>query len=215
MSCVSRMSSRGNGSTIRPSPPPRCAVSCWKGCASPARRWGKADGMLGFDPTPEQEALREMAHKFAVNEIRPRAAEGDRDGAFPRELVRKAFDLGLMTGFIPEAYGGQGLSSLDTCFLEEELAWGCSGVTTSMTANGLALGPILLAGTEEQKRSFVAPFATEFRPTSFCLPERGAGSDAGGIGARAARRGGPQRPVRATDHRRRQPRSHQYTVFAS
>ena len=58
--------------------------------------------MLGFDPTPEQVALREMVHKFAANEIRPHAAEWDRDGAFPLELFRKAFDLGLMAGFIPE-----------------------------------------------------------------------------------------------------------------
>src|SRR3972149_5853097 len=150
MSCVSRMSSRGNGSTIRPSPPPRCAVSCWKGCAFPARTWGKADGMLGFDPTPE-----------------------------------------------------------------EELAWGCSGVTTSMTANGLALGPILLAGTEEQKRSFVAPFATEFRFTSFCLTEPGAGSDAGGIATTARRDGdgyvlnGRKCFITNGAH------ASQYTVFAS
>ncbi len=64
--------------------------------------------MVGFDPTPEQEALREMVHKFAANEIRPRAAEWDRDGVFPLELFRKAFDLGLMTGFIPKATGVRG-----------------------------------------------------------------------------------------------------------
>jgi len=171
--------------------------------------------MLGFDPTPEQEALREMARKFAANEIRPKAAEWDRDGVFPMELFRKAFDLGLMTGFIPEAYGGQGLSSLDTCFLEEELAWGCSGVATSMTANGLALGPILLAGTEEQKRAFVAPFATEFRFASFCMTEPGAGSDAGAIATTARRDGGAYvlngRKCFITNGAH----ASQYTVFAS
>jgi acyl-CoA dehydrogenase len=145
--------------------------------------------MLGFDPTPEQEALREMSHKFAANEIRPRAAEWDRDGIFPLELFRKAFDLGLMTGFIPESCGGQGLTMLDTCILEEEISWGCSGVATSMNANALALGPILLAGTDEQKRAFVQPFATEFRFASFCLTEPGAGSDVGGIAATARRDG--------------------------
>ena len=100
--------------------------------------------MVNFDPTPEQEALREMVHKFAANEIRPRAAEWDRDGVFPLDLFRKAFDLGLMTGFIPEIHGGQGLTMLDTCILEEEISWGCSGVATSLNANALALGPILL-----------------------------------------------------------------------
>ena len=145
--------------------------------------------MVNFDPTPEQEALRDMAHKFAANEIRPRAAEWDRDGVFPLELFRKAFDLGLMTGFLPEIHGGQGLTMLDTCILEEEISWGCSGVAASMNANALALGPILLTGTEEQKRRFVQPFATEFRFASFCLTEPGAGSDAGGIATTARRDG--------------------------
>jgi acyl-CoA dehydrogenase len=145
--------------------------------------------VVNFDPTPEQEALREMAHKFSVNEIRPRAAEWDRDGVFPLELFRKAFDLGLMTGFIPENLGGQGLTMLDTCILEEEISWGCSGVATSMNGNALALGPILLAGTAEQKRAFVQPFAGEFRFASFCLTEPGAGSDAGGIATTARRDG--------------------------
>ena len=144
---------------------------------------------MNFDPTPEQEALREMAHKFSANEIRPRASEWDRDGVFPLELFRKAFDLGLMTGFIPENLGGQGLTMLDTCILEEEISWGCSGVSTSMNGNALALGPILLAGTAEQKRAFVQPFAEEFRFASFCLTEPGAGSDAGGIATTARRDG--------------------------
>jgi len=137
--------------------------------------------MIGFELTEEQIALQDMAHKFAANEIRPRAAACDRDGVFPDDLFRKAFDLGLMTGFIPEALGGLGLGSLDMCIIEEELGWGCSGIATSMTANGLALLPVLIAGTEEQKRRFVAPFAEELRYASFCLTEPGAGSDAGGI----------------------------------
>jgi acyl-CoA dehydrogenase len=171
--------------------------------------------MIGFDPTPEQDALREMVHKFAANEIRPRAGEWDRDGTFPIGLFRKAFDLGLMTGFIPECYGGQGLTMLDTCILEEEISWGCSGVAASMNANALALGPILLAGTGEQKKAFVQPFATEFRFASFCLTEPGAGSDTGGIAATARREGdgyvlnGRKCFITNGAH------ASQYTVFAS
>ncbi|HEX9850837.1 MAG TPA: acyl-CoA dehydrogenase family protein [Candidatus Deferrimicrobium sp.] len=171
--------------------------------------------MVNFDPTPEQEALRELGHKFSANEIRPRAAEWDRDGVFPLELFRKAFDLGLMTGFIPEILGGQGLTMLDACILEEEISWGCSGVATSMNANSLALGPILLAGTMEQKRAFVQPFATEFRFASFCLTEPGAGSDAGGIATKARRDGdgyvlnGRKCFITNGAH------ASQYTVFAS
>jgi acyl-CoA dehydrogenase len=171
--------------------------------------------VVNFDPTPEQEALRVMARKFAANEIRPHAAEWDRDGVFPMELFRKAFDLGLTTGFIPEIYGGQGLTILDTCILEEEISWGCSGVATSMNANALALGPILLGGTEEQKRMFVQPFATEFRFASFCMTEPGAGSDAGGIATTARRDGGGY----VLDGRKcfitNGAHASQYTVFAS
>lgn len=145
--------------------------------------------MIGFELSQEQVALQEMAHKFAANEIRPKAVEYDHAGKFPEDIFRKAFDLGLMTGFIPEALGGLGLGSLDTCIIEEELGWGCSGIATSMTANGLALLPILIAGTDAQKKEFVAPFASELCYASFCLTEPGAGSDAGGIKTTAKKDG--------------------------
>ncbi len=145
--------------------------------------------MIGFDLNEDQIALQDMAHKFAANEIRPKAAEHDHAGTFPMEIFRKAFDLGLMTGFIPEALGGLGLAALDLCIIEEELAWGCAGITTSLTCNGLGLAPILIAGTEEQKKTFVAPFASEFGFASFCLTEPGAGSDAGGIATTAKKDG--------------------------
>ena len=141
--------------------------------------------MIGYELTQEQVALQDMARKFAANEIRPKAAEHDHAGTFPTEIIEKAFGLGLMTGFIPEEYGGLGLSVLEACLIEEELGWGCSGITTSMTANGLALSPILIAGTDEQKKRFVAPFAEKLQYASFCLTEPGAGSDAGGIATTA------------------------------
>jgi acyl-CoA dehydrogenase len=145
--------------------------------------------MIGFDLTPEQTALQDMARKFAANEIRPRAVECDHAGTFPEDIFGKAFGLGLMSGYIPEEYGGLGLKALDTCIIEEELAWGCSGIATSMTCNGLALTPILVAGTEDQKKRFVAPFAETLQYASFCLTEPGSGSDAGGIATTAKREG--------------------------
>jgi len=145
--------------------------------------------MIGFELTQEQVALQDMARKFAANEIRPKAAEHDHAGTFPTEILEKAFGLGLMTGFIPEEYGGLGLSALDACIIEEELGWGCSGITTSMTANGLALTPILVGGTDEQKKRLVAPFSGNLQYASFCLTEPGAGSDAGGIQTTAKKDG--------------------------
>ncbi|MDH3238700.1 MAG: acyl-CoA dehydrogenase family protein [Deltaproteobacteria bacterium] len=144
---------------------------------------------MGFDLTQEQTALQDMARKFAANEIRPRAVECDHAGTFPEDIIEKAFGLGLMSGYIPEEYGGLGLKALDTCIIEEELAWGCSGIATSMTCNGLALTPILVAGTEDQKKRFVAPFAEKLQYASFCLTEPGAGSDAGGIATTAKKEG--------------------------
>jgi len=145
--------------------------------------------MIGFDLTQEQTALQDMARKFAANEIRPRAVECDHAGTFPEDIIEKAFGLGLMSGYIPEEYGGLGLKALDTCIIEEELAWGCSGIATSMTCNGLALTPILVSGTEDQKKKFVAPFAEKLQYASFCLTEPGAGSDAGGIATTAKKEG--------------------------
>jgi acyl-CoA dehydrogenase len=145
--------------------------------------------MIGFELTQEQVALQDMARKFAANEIRPKAAGHDHAGTFPAEILEKAFGLGLMSGFIPEEYGGLGLSALDACIIEEELGWGCSGIATSMTANGLALTPILVGGTDEQKRRLVAPFSETLQYSSFCLTEPGAGSDAGGIQTTAKKDG--------------------------
>ena len=172
--------------------------------------------MVGFDPTPEQEALREMAHKFAANEIRPKAAEWDRDGVFPLELFRKAFDLGLMTGFIPESLGGQGLSIPRHVHSRGGDLLGLLGRRHLDERQRVSRwGRSSLRAPEEQKRTFVVPFATEFRFASFCLTEPGAGSDAGGIATTARRDGdgyvlnGRKCFITNGAH------ASQYTVFAS
>lgn len=145
--------------------------------------------MISFELTDEQKQLQDTAHKFAENEIRPKAAEYDRDGTFPQDILEKAFELGLMTDFIPEEYGGLGLGALDSCVISEEIAWGCSGIYTSMEATALAIMPILVAGTDEQKKKFVAPFAETLKYSSFCLTEPGAGSDAGSVKTTAKKDG--------------------------
>src|SRR3712207_9591830 len=85
-----------------------------------------------------------MAHDFAVKEIRPVAWEYDKDGTWPEEVLRKSWELGLMNTHVPEEYGGPGGSYLDGCIIEEELSWGCSGITTSLGGNGLASAPLRL-----------------------------------------------------------------------
>ena len=83
--------------------------------------------MVEFTLTDEQKSLREMAHDFAVKEIRPVAWEYDRDGTWPQEIIEKAWEVGLMNSHISEEYGGAGAGFLDGCLIEEELSWGCSG----------------------------------------------------------------------------------------
>ena len=101
--------------------------------------------MVDFTLTDEQKALREMAHDFAANEIRPVAWEYDRDGDWPEPVLKKAWELGLMNSHIPEEYGGPGVSYLEGALIEEELSWGCSGITTSLGANGIASAPVTAA----------------------------------------------------------------------
>ncbi len=107
--------------------------------------------MVDFTLTDEQKALREMAHDFAEKEIRPVAWEYDKEGTWPEDVLKKAFELGLMNSHVPEEYGGPGANYLEGCLIEEEIAWGCSGIGTSLSANGLALAPLAIGGSEELK----------------------------------------------------------------
>ncbi len=145
--------------------------------------------MVDFTLTDEQKDLRELAHDFAEKEIRPVAWELDRDGGWPQAILDKAHEVGLMNTHIPEEYGGPGLSTLDGCVIEEEMSWGCSGVQTSLGANGLAAAPVLLGGSEDVKREFCEALVDDVKLASFCLTEPDAGSDVSGMRTRAVRNG--------------------------
>ena len=105
--------------------------------------------MVDFTLTDEQKDIQAMAHDFAENEIRPKAWEYDKDGTWPAEIFEKAWELGLMNNHAPTEYGGPGLDYLTGCLIEEEISWGCSGIGTSLGANGLATAPLALGGSEE------------------------------------------------------------------
>src|SRR6478609_5502827 len=145
--------------------------------------------MVDFTLTDEQIALREMAHDFAEKEIRPVAWEFDKDGTWPAAILEKAWELGLMNSHIPEEYGGPGVSYLEGTLIEEELSWGCSGIATSIGANGLATAPLALAGSEELKKQYLGMLAEEPLFASFCLTEPDAGSDVSGMRTTAVRKG--------------------------
>lgn len=145
--------------------------------------------MIDFSLTEEQKALQEMAIEFAEKEMKPKAAKYDKGEEFPEDVMKKAFEVGFITSGVPLEYGGGGLNHLDMVIITEELAYGCAGMYTSIMANSLALTPIILFGTEEQKRKFLTPFSEKLAFSSFCLTEREAGSDAGSIKTKAKKVG--------------------------
>ena len=145
--------------------------------------------MIDFSLTDEQKALQQTAKEFAEKEMRPNAAKYDKGEEFPYDVMQKAFEVGFLTSEIPEKYGGGGLSKVDTAVVCEELAWGCAGLYTTMMANALAVTPIIIAGTEEQKKEHLTPFTKEMTLGAFCLTEREVGSDAGAVQTRAVKKG--------------------------
>ena len=145
--------------------------------------------MVDFTLTDEQKNLRELAHDFAQKEIRPVAWEYDKDGTWPQDVIDKAHEVGLMNTHVPEEYGGPGLSFLDGCLIEEELSWGCSGIQTSLGANGLAAAPVEIGGSDEVKKEYYDSLLESPVLASFCLTEPDAGSDVSGMRTRAVRKG--------------------------
>lgn len=136
---------------------------------------------MDFALGEQQKEYQDLAMRFARNEIMPVAQEYDEQGKFPIEIMKKVFDAGLLNTCIPEAYGGSGLSNLDSVLICESLAYGCMGMNSSFMANDLALLPIVIGGSEVQKKKYLTAFTENFKIASFCLTEPGNGSDAAGI----------------------------------
>ena len=145
-------------------------------------------GGVSFALTEEQKALRQLAREFAEREIRAKAAEYDEHSTHPADVIAKAHEVGLMNPHIPEEYGGLGLPGFDGMLVGEELSWGCSGIAVSIVANTLGAGPVLLAGSDEQKREWLPPLLEEPILCSFGLSEPDAGSDVARIKTTAERR---------------------------
>jgi acyl-CoA dehydrogenase len=145
--------------------------------------------MFDFEPTEEQRALIETARRFARERIIPIAAECDRDAKFPRHIFEEAHGIGLVNPTLPAEYGGAGLSDVESSFITEELAYACSGIQTSMTANTLGLTPIKLAGSEEQKKKYLGWLVKEPIWVAYATSEPGAGSDVAGMQCKATKDG--------------------------
>jgi acyl-CoA dehydrogenase len=146
---------------------------------------------ISFELNDEQKMLQKMARDFAADEIIPKAEHHDRTAEFPTDIVRKGQQIGLVGLNIPEAYGGAGASVLDECIVAEELAYGCSGISTAMNINNLASLPISLAGSDQQKQYWLGErFVGKGEFAAYCLTEPAAGSNVVGMQTRAERKNG-------------------------
>lgn len=141
--------------------------------------------MISFEISQEQKQIMELACKFTKNEIIPVAAEYDTKAEMPWPIIKKAFEIGLWNLNIPDEYGGPGLDQVSEILIYEELAYGCLGIFGSFAGNSLALTPLLIAGTDQQKKKFLEPFSEEPKLAAFALTEPNAGSDASNVSTTA------------------------------
>jgi alkylation response protein AidB-like acyl-CoA dehydrogenase len=145
-----------------------------------------------FDLTDEQREIRDVCRDFAAREIRPIALEVDEaDTEMPWEVWYKAAGLGLTSFMLPSEYGGAGLTDcLTGCIVQEELCYGCSGIGNLITSGGFFAEPILVLGSEEQKRRWIEPLAGDRPPlAALATTEPASGSDAASIQTVAERKG--------------------------
>lgn len=140
--------------------------------------------MIDFELPEEQKQLIEMARRFAKERIIPVAAEADQKSEFPKGVFEAAWEAGLVNVTVPSEYGGAGVGELEDTMVVEELAYGCSGIQTSMTANTLAATPVILAGSEEQKKKYLGMLTAEPVRASYATSEPSAGSDVAGMQCR-------------------------------
>jgi acyl-CoA dehydrogenase len=132
---------------------------------------------------------KDAAHDFADAVMRPVAWVHDRDASWPQEVIEEFWRRGLMNCPLPTRYGGPGMSFLELCLVKEELGWGCAGMGTSLSSNGLAMMPLLLAGSDRLKDDYLTRLGEAPVLASFGLTEPSAGSDVAALRTTATKRG--------------------------
>ena len=137
--------------------------------------------MLNFSITPEQEKIKEQYRDFAEQWIIPNRLKYDELAEFPWDVVKAAYREGIMNGPMPVKYGGHDHSLLDGTIASEELGAGCVGIGISIDANTLALTPLYLAASDEQKNKYFGIINEVQGVAAYCLTEPNAGSDVQGI----------------------------------
>ncbi len=142
-----------------------------------------------YELSEDLKMLQDLARDFTRKEIMPRAEHYDVTGEWPWDIYNKAREVGLVNLNIPEEYGGLGASVLEECIVGEQMAYGCSGIQTALMLNQLAMLPVLIAGSEEQKAHCFSRLVEGGELAAYALTEPDAGSDVAGIKSTAIRKG--------------------------
>src|SRR5713101_466674 len=146
---------------------------------------------MDFDLPPQHASFRDAVRELAQGVALPLAAEVDRDHRFPEEAVKAAAEAGLMGVLIPREYGGAGLDALAFAVCIEEIAQACASTAVIVDVhNSVGSEPILLFGTEDQKRRWLPKLASGEVLGAFALTEPASGSDAASLKMSARRKGG-------------------------
>ena len=135
--------------------------------------------------TEDSLAVRDQARAIADEHVRPGAAEHDRKQEYNWAATKAVAEAGLFGVFIPTEYGGKGGKIINLCLVVEELAKADSGYGVAFAVNALGSFPLLVGGTDEQKERWLPAVARGEKLVAFCLSEKYAGSDAGGLSVRA------------------------------
>ncbi len=139
--------------------------------------------------TEQQTMIRDLARRIAQEKIKPVAAHYDETEEFAWPIMKVLAESDLFGIYLPEAYGGLGGGIMDMCLVTEELSRACGGIALGYAGTALGTLPILLHGSEEQKKNFLPDIAKGKRLAAFCLTEAEAGSDAGSIKTTARKEG--------------------------
>jgi acyl-CoA dehydrogenase len=141
---------------------------------------------VAFELSEEQKQLQKLARDFTAKEITPVAEHFDKTAEFPIDIINKGREIGLVNLNIPLEYGGPGASVLEEAIVAEELAYGCSGISTAMSVNNLSSLPIMLGGTDAQKDEWLGErMVGKGQLAAYCVTEPGAGSNVAGMQTRA------------------------------
>jgi alkylation response protein AidB-like acyl-CoA dehydrogenase len=139
--------------------------------------------------TEEQKMIKELAHKIAEEKIRPVAAKYDQSEEYPWEVIKIIAEADLFGLFIPPEYGGLSVNIMNLCLATEEFSRACAGIAVCYAASALGTFPIVLFGTDEQKKKYLPDLAKGKKVVAFAITEPEAGSDASAIKTTAEKKG--------------------------